>query len=417
MTTLQRIRLRLSEVRSRLNEISGLEGEAFTAEIRAEADALQLEFSDLETRHRAAIIAEGEPTDPASENTGEGAELRQLTGRAKLSRYLASAATGSPVDGAEAELREAYGIEDASGVPWAAIAPRQLSDVETRADAVTPAPSTLPRSQDAILARVFPSTGAAFLGVGMPRVPVGEASFPVLTSGQTAKTLAKGGTVESVAGTFSVLNLSPKRITARFSFAVEDAAVLRGMESALREDLSASLASAIDKAILTGDGTAPNVSGFFDSSSGSLTVPSNPSAVASYENYLASIGDQIDGQYANGAGAVRVLIGAQTAGHMVRTLQSGSGMTAWESVSRLAGGLRVSGSVPAMDGTSKVQHAIAKRGTARAAVAPIWEGVRLIRDEITGAASGQVHVTALGLYSFGFVRAAQYRMTAYKLVA
>ena len=49
MTNAQKIRLRLSEVRQRLNEISGLEGDAFTDEIRAEAETLQNEYADLET--------------------------------------------------------------------------------------------------------------------------------------------------------------------------------------------------------------------------------------------------------------------------------------------------------------------------------------------------------------------------------
>ncbi len=64
MTALQRIQLRLAEVRARLNEISGLEGEAFTPEVRSEAETLQREFADLETRHRSASL------------NWEGAELR-----------------------------------------------------------------------------------------------------------------------------------------------------------------------------------------------------------------------------------------------------------------------------------------------------------------------------------------------------
>ena len=44
------------------------------------------------------------------------------------------------------------------------------------------------------------------------------------------------------------------------------------------------------------------------------------------------------------------------------------------------------------------------------AVAPVWEGLRLIRDEVTQAAAGQIQVTAVALYNFkvlrpeGFVR-------------
>ena len=63
MTKTQKIALRLSEVRQRLNAIAGIEGDDFTDEIRNEADALGTEYGDLETRHRAAMIAEG--TDEA----------------------------------------------------------------------------------------------------------------------------------------------------------------------------------------------------------------------------------------------------------------------------------------------------------------------------------------------------------------
>ena len=38
MTNAQKLQIRLSEIRSRLSEIEELEGDAFTAEIRAEND-------------------------------------------------------------------------------------------------------------------------------------------------------------------------------------------------------------------------------------------------------------------------------------------------------------------------------------------------------------------------------------------
>ena len=63
MTNMQKLTLRLSEVRSRLNEISILEGDALTDEIRTETDTLTTEYADLEVRHRAAIVADDEPRD------------------------------------------------------------------------------------------------------------------------------------------------------------------------------------------------------------------------------------------------------------------------------------------------------------------------------------------------------------------
>ena len=60
MTNAQRLSVRLSEIRQRLNEVVGLEGDAYTAEIRAENDKLQTEYRDLEGKYRAAVIAEGD---------------------------------------------------------------------------------------------------------------------------------------------------------------------------------------------------------------------------------------------------------------------------------------------------------------------------------------------------------------------
>ena len=51
-----------------------------------------------------------------------------------------------------------------------------------------------------------------------------------------------------------------------------------------------------------------------------------------------------------------MLVGGATAGHMVSALQTGSGASAWETVARISGGLRVSGNVPAA--VSNVQHGI-----------------------------------------------------------
>ena len=82
MTPRQKIEIRLSEVRQRLNEIAGLEGDAFTDEVRNEATALHVEFGDLETRHRSAIMAEGDEESRArglfGNQDGEAGERGRL---------------------------------------------------------------------------------------------------------------------------------------------------------------------------------------------------------------------------------------------------------------------------------------------------------------------------------------------------
>ena len=46
--------------------------------------------------------------------------------------------------------------------------------------AVTPGATNVGQNQQPIIPYVFPQSAAAFLGVDMPSVPVGDAVFPVL---------------------------------------------------------------------------------------------------------------------------------------------------------------------------------------------------------------------------------------------
>ena len=129
MTPRQKIELRLSEVRTRLNEIAGLEGDAFNDEIRNELGTLKTEFADLETRHQAAIIGEGEVEARArgafgpDDGDGEAAEVRALFGKVHLSDYLGVAAAGGEIRSAPAELNAALkvpttGANGGVALPW-----------------------------------------------------------------------------------------------------------------------------------------------------------------------------------------------------------------------------------------------------------------------------------------------------------
>ena len=109
MTNAQNVALRLSKVRERLNEIAGLEGDAFSDEIRTEAGTLQAEYSDLEVRHRAAIVAEPPETVTEGAEDGEAVEIRKLRPQAKLADSIVAAITGKPVAGASGEYADAMG--------------------------------------------------------------------------------------------------------------------------------------------------------------------------------------------------------------------------------------------------------------------------------------------------------------------
>ena len=91
-----KLQIRASEIRQRLNMISGLEGDALTDAVKAETGALAAEYADTELKMRAALIAE----DAERQTNGPtvDAELRErigLRGRARLGNFLLAAARGA----------------------------------------------------------------------------------------------------------------------------------------------------------------------------------------------------------------------------------------------------------------------------------------------------------------------------------
>ena len=75
-----------------------------------------------------------------------------------------------------------------------------------------------------------------------------------------------------------------------------------------------------------------------------------------------------------------------------------------------------SANIPAASGTVQ-SGIIAKLGAESAmnAVCPIWEGLRLIRDEVTNADKGQIQVTAVALHNFKVLRPDGFVRTKVKL--
>ena len=393
MTNAQKIRLRLSQVRARLNEISGLEGDAFTDEIRSEAASLQTEYADLETRHQAAIIAEGEAVTTPAAPDAEQRERIALRGRASVGAYIVAAMRGRLVDGAEAELRDAAGIGD--GIPL------ELWDVpeaiETRVDTTTGSPSTVGINLSPIRPMLFAASIAPRLGIAMPRVKSGTFATATITTALTAGAKAKGDDQESTAAAFTVQSATPKRISARLSLTLEDVAQVgqANFESALRENLSLVLSDELDRAVISGNGTAPNLSGILHK----LTDPSAPAAgVATFDRFVAAFAGGIDGLWASRMSEIAVVCGVDTYSLSARTFRDATG----QDLGDLAfadyamgkyGGWWTNKRMP--DAASNVQSGILyRRGRTgmRTAVCPHWNAVS-IDDIYSDSASGTRHFT------------------------
>ena len=249
MTILQKLQIKASEQRARLNEIAGLEGDALTDEVRAEEGTLQTEFRDTETKLRAAIASDPGPVETRHADSPEVRELRALISGADVGAIFEAVLEHRQTAGREAEIQEHYGVQS-NQVPLALL--RGRGPVEHRATGVTAAPGDVGVPQSEIIPAVFPQGCAAFLGVDMPTVDSGEAAFPVLTTSADAGTPAENASQDETAGAFTADLLPPARIQAAFFYSREDRARFRGMGEALRLNLDDALSDKLDQQILNG---------------------------------------------------------------------------------------------------------------------------------------------------------------------
>ena len=419
----QRHQLRASEIRTRLAEIAGLGDDALTDEIRSESDRLTGEYRDTELRHRAALVAEADELREAEISGGADAPdaevraLMDLQGRVSFGRYLQGFANGEQLTGAERELAEHRGITTAGNwLPWDSLL-GPAAPVELRADAVTPAPgSGNPTNQAEILQRVFARGAVARLGVAMPSVGVGTASYPIIGAGQSAEFKAKDAEKDAAAGEIEPNALGPVRLQARVQFRVEDAMTTMGLESALREDLSRAISDQLDAQVVgIGD---PRVRGFLaTSANGGLADYADPTVDVSFASVAEQAARGVDGKYAGGEDELAWVIGVETYAKLASLIQSNDSVSATERLRRLLRDFMASANIPAVASTIQ-SGIIAKLGAADAgmnAVAPIWEGLRLVRDEVTNADKGQIQVTAVCLHNFKVLRPAGFVRTKLKL--
>ena len=402
MTTRQKIEVRLSKVRERLNALAGLEADAFTDEVSTELDTLEGEYSTLEKRLRAAILSEPEEEaaiiglfPDGADN--DGAELRALIGRVNLADYLGPASAGAGIVGAAAELNAALEIPlaGASGgvsVPWRVLLPG--GGLETRAFTTT-SENDGPESQRPILQRLFGPGIMDTLGVRMDSVPVGRAEWPLISSGVSpAQAKEPDAGAAAVAAGFSFANLKPKRITGAYEFTHEMAASVPGIEEALRRDLADAVRSKMSDQIINGaapTNAAPqNVQGLITK----LTGEDLGSAVATAHDYGRLHALAVDGIHAGTESEVMSVIGQKTYQHAAGVYASGSGESGSELLKRRSAGCVASTYIPAIASKkqSAILHAAGPNGgvTRGDSVAAVWPALEVIRDPYSKASQGVV---------------------------
>ena len=389
MLNSQRLTIRSSEIRARLNELSGLDN--LSDEQRSELDTLTTEYRDIEAQRRAALLFEDEGVTVPAAPDAEMRERVELRSKASLTTYLLNAARGRLASGAEAELQDAAGIGD--GIPL------ELWDVPTETRAVTAAPGTVGVNLDPIRPAVFASSIAPRLGIEMPRVASGTYASATITTSQSAAALAKSGAATATAGGFTVTTATPKRVSARLELTIEDIAAVgqANFESALRENMSLALSDELDDQALNGDGQAPNLTGIFQR----LTDPSAPAAgIATFDTFVSAFAGGIDGLWASRMNEVAIVCGVDTyqvAAKAFRDVGTNNGHRGDISFADYAmqhtAGWWTNKRMP--DTASHVQQAILYRkgrSGIRTAVCPHWNEVG-IDDIYSGSAKGERYFT------------------------
>ena len=419
MTTLQKLQVRASELRARLNTISGLD--ELTDEIRSESETLSTEYTDTETKIRAAIVAEGDDAEKRSTDTAgvtvtaEMRERLELRGKSRLSNYIRAAINGRSVDGPESELSAAHGCPGA--VPFAMF---ETVDEGVEHRDVTPGPSTadttVPRT---IVPALFAGSLAEYFGIAMPEVDAGDQGFPVLATSVTAGPKAKGAAAAQTAGAFTVTTATARRVTGQVKFRREDAARLDGMEMSLQQNLRAVIVDGVNHQLLNGSGSGDGtLAGLFSL----LDDPSDPAAgVATYGKFNSELLSAIDGVNASERTDVRAVFGLDTyrlAGATFRANNSND--SSLDLIERYFGGVRASSKVPAK--ASHVQQAIARLENPagdRVAAMPTWGGLEVVRDVYgTNAAQGEIVLTAIALVGdVVLTRKAAFKQLAFRVSA
>ena len=287
MTPLQRIRRQQSEGREAINALLLVETELDDAQ-RDELQSLTTRQSHLELEYRAAISVDGpvEIRDDVPVIDKDHRQRLELRSAAKLTNYLLSHAQGRMNSGAELELQQEAHV---NGIP---IEIFDIARRETRADTLAPTTGT-GVNVDPIRPQIFARAVLPRLGVAMPRVESGSYSTMTVTTALTAAAQTAGAAFTATAAVLTPQSTRNHRVTGRLSLRVEDIQHIGvdNFESILRQNLMLVMSDELDKLGLTGDGSDPNPEGLFPQ----LTDPADPTAVVTFDGFVAAAAIGIDG--------------------------------------------------------------------------------------------------------------------------
>ena len=373
--------------RARLGELA-MQAERSDEEA-AEVETNQLRCIEIDRRQielDTAIGDEGGPethTKPGTRGArGELATLFAYGGHA--AKVLAFAGgKGRAPDGVTLDLQNAYGL------PAAQLPAQLLLGQPVRGDdgverfAVTAAPGDVGVDEAPAILPVPAGSVGDILSVERPLVASGDYLQPVLTTaGEVRGPFAASEAVDETDGTFSAITLAPQRGDVSFLGLSTDFARFASMQAALEQAIRDALTEWLDSQAVAAVESAD--------------VPRVDAAVAdTYASYLKRlIYDNIDGRYASAEGDMRMLLGNDTLADMSSLYRAAAAgeESAATAIRRLAGAVRVTPLIAVA--AAHKRDVLIRKGTRRALIQPVWQGIELIVDELTGRKKGEVTLSA-----------------------
>ena len=410
MTNSQRLQIRQSEIRERLNELSNPETE-LTDETKAELNSLFTEMSDIEPKLRAAILAEQDAIEARNDGNSETGDPRldDLRRRASVSEYIRQAVNGQPLDGACRELNDELKIVPVRGQGGGVLLP--VEQLALRADAATTTTTAADADETQrrpIFSRLFARGVMDAMGVRLDSVPVGLIEYPILTDAtDPAMTAEDADAADTVAAMWNSQVLKPKRLIAQYEFTAEAVMTIPGLDAALSSDLQMSMSAQMDKEVLTGSGSGANVHGL----DAAVTMPADPTAKIAFGTAVQFGLEAIDGLHASSEADISVVLGPATYRTVASLFQASTTENAFDVLRRRGMSIITSAHVAAPASNIQKGYVHAGRDLARGdSVAAVWPAIELIRDPYTKAKSSKTLITSVMLWDLF----AAFRPSAYK---
>ena len=313
-TPRQRIEIRMSERRAEMDSLIGDGSEPLSDDDTAKL----IELRKAQTADDAALLATEPHPTPTPPDQPDAARL-ELRANARAGDFLRASVGRGRFDGASAELAAENGCA-ANQIPFELFAPTKL---ETRADAASAAPSSGTGVNIApIQPFVFASSVAPMLGIDMPTVPSGAYSVPTITTALTADAKAKGAAAESTAAVIAMNTMTPKRVSGRLTFRIEDVATFGSddFEAALRRNLQTVMSDALDTRLLNDQDTGTNA----EEPAGLIEALTAPTAAADTVTWGSGVGifaALIDGLWARSMMEIGALVNATTMAKLETTFR------------------------------------------------------------------------------------------------